>query len=140
MRYYGGLAHFNTFKHALLCIRDKKVKDYFPTSLAARVPNVIGPNNQRHSLETFTQNQITWGEKQDMKSPFWLTQQRWCGAAAGSYPQLPNPAGGFLIWQAASRLFQKQQLLWQPTLVIQFLDAQPPKDSFSPSGDSLRYP
>jgi len=29
-----------------------------------------------------------------------------------------NPAGGILIWQAASRLFQKQQLLWQPTLAM----------------------
>ena len=52
---------------------------------------------------------------------------------------LPNPVGGFLIQQTASQLFPKQQLLQQPSLVMQFLETQPKFHSFSPPKDAVSY-
>lgn len=52
------------------CTRGSKVKYYdFPTALVARVPDMTGPVNQMHSLETSAQKQVTWGEKQHRRCP-----------------------------------------------------------------------
>lgn len=64
-------------KPAFLSYRGRKVKHYhFPTSLAARIPDIIGSIKQMYSLETFPQNRVTWGERQDTRCPFLPTQSK----------------------------------------------------------------
>lgn len=78
----------NSFKHAFLYYRGSKVKHYeFPTSLAARVPDMTGPGSQMHSLESFAQNRITWGERHHMSTHFCQrkAQQRWCSSGPGNH-------------------------------------------------------
>lgn len=69
------IGSFNGFTHAFLHYRGSEVKYYdFPTSPAARVPDMISPISQMHSLETSAQNQVTWGERQHRRCPRLPTQ------------------------------------------------------------------
>lgn len=57
-----------------------------------------------HSLETFTQSWVPSGKRQDTRHRLhqYKARQRRCSSRAGNCSRLPNPAGGFLMWQAAS--------------------------------------
>ena len=112
MRCHSGLVHFKTL-NMRSC-----------TTEVGKLNTIISQPPLQLGLQVWLAQQsdaLTWAPHSEQSNAEGIrffpheAGQAWCGAGAGKCSHLPNPAGSFPRWQAASWLFQKQQLLWQPS-------------------------
>lgn len=132
MRSYSGLVYLKSLNMHSCTTEVGKLNTIIsqpPLQLGFQVWSDARTDDQMHALETFTWSRV-WQHR---------AWRQWCDSGAGNCSCLSNPPGSFPMWQAASWLFQKQQLLWQPSLVMWFLEAQPRFCFFSPLKISGSY-